>query len=87
MSEQAPQIHRALTSRTERKELLVLACEVDRVAWRQACQPPRQSAQLAHDILGYLQTFSSFLPGRVGRWVRTATFAADLVRKFGFLRF
>jgi hypothetical protein len=86
MPEPAAQIHRTITSRTERKELLVLACEVDRTAWRQACQPPRQSAQFAREILGYLQAFSSFLPGRVGRWVRSAGFVADLVRKLGWLR-
>ncbi|HEX2861935.1 MAG TPA: hypothetical protein VHN79_09860 [Lacunisphaera sp.] len=86
MLEPAVQIHRTLTSRNERKELLVLACEVDRTAWRQACRPPRHSTRVARDVLGYLQTFSSFLPGRWGRWVRSVSFVADLVGKVGWLR-
>jgi hypothetical protein len=82
------QIRRTLTSRNERKELLVLACEVDRASWRQACHPVRSPrAQLAHDLLGYVDSFRSFLPGRLGRWARGATFLASLGRQLGWLRF
>ena len=87
MLEPAAQIHRTLTSRNERKELLVLACEVDRVAWRQACRPARKpQVQHVFKILGYLQTFGSILPGRLGRWVRNANLLADLGRVCGWLR-
>jgi hypothetical protein len=87
MPEQPPQVRRVLTSHRERKELLVLACEVDRAAWRQACRPARsRGAQLAHDLLGYLESFSSFFPGRVGRWLRGASFLTRLGRQFGWLR-
>ncbi len=87
MFEPFDQIHRTLTSPKERKELLVLACEVDRVAWRQACRPTRSPrAEFAHEALGYLDTISSFLPGRVGRWLRGASFLAGLGRQFGWLK-
>ncbi len=87
MPESFDQIHRILTSRTERKELLVLSCEVDRVAWREACRPRRKSGtQLAMNMAGYLQTFGSFLPGRLGRWLRGAGFLADLGRMLGWFR-
>jgi hypothetical protein len=87
MPEPTDQIHRTLTSRNERKELLVLACEVDRVAWRMACQPNRGSnAQVALKLLGYLQTLGSLVPGRLGRWLRGAGFLAGLSRQLGFLR-
>jgi len=87
MPESAAQIRRSVTPRTERKELLVLACEVDRASWRQACQPARSPGrQLAHDLLGYVETFSSLLPGRLGRWLRGASFLTSLGRQLGWLR-
>lgn len=87
MLEPFDQIHRTLTSRNERKELLVLACAVDRMAWGQACRPTRNPrAEFAHEVLGYLDTISSFLPGRFGRWLRGASFLADLGRQFGWLK-
>ena len=87
MSEPTDQIHRTLTSRNERKELLVLACEVDRVAWRMACRPNREpGTQLALKLLGYLQTLGSLVPGRLGRWLRGAGFLAGLSRQLGILR-
>lgn len=85
MLEPTAQIHRTLTSRNERKELLILACEVDRVAWRQACRPARTpNVQFAFKVLRYLQTFGSILPGRLGRWVRNANLLADVGRMFGW---
>lgn len=88
MSEPIDQIHRTLTSRNERKELLVLACEVDRVAWRKACMPSGRGpgAQVALKLLGYLQTLGSLVPGRLGRWLRGAGFLAGLGRQLGWLR-
>jgi hypothetical protein len=86
MLEPIDQIHRVVTSRNERKELLVLACEVDRMAWRQACRPARPGARFAREVLGGLELISSFLPGRFGRWLRGASFLADLGRRFGWLR-
>lgn len=89
MSEPIPQIHRTLTSRNERKELLVMACQVDRLAWREACRPvraPVEGAQLAFKLAGWFQTLGAFLPGRVGRWLRGASILADLGRMFGWLR-
>jgi hypothetical protein len=87
MSEPAHQIRRVLTSRQERKELLALACEVDRAAWRQACRRTRRpGVQLARDLLGGLETISAFLPGRLGRWLRGASFLTGLSRQFGWFR-
>ena len=87
MLESFDQIHRTLTSRNERKELLVLACEVDRLAWRQACGPARRpGVQLARRLLGCLETVGSFLSGRLGRWLQGAGFLAHLGRQFGWLR-
>lgn len=87
MLEPIDQIHRALTSRNERKELLVLACEVDRLAWRQACRPNRSpAAQLTHKLLGYVETIGSFLPGRLGRWLRGTSFLAGIGRQLGWLK-
>lgn len=87
MSAPSAQIHRTLTSRSERKELLVLACEVDRTAWRQACRPSRPTgARFAFKALGYLQAVGPFLPGRLGRWLRGASLMADLGRMCGWLR-
>jgi hypothetical protein len=87
MPEPIDQIQRTLTSRNERKELLVLACEVDRMSWRQACQPVhRPGGQLALTLLNFLQPLSSLLPGRLGRWLRGAGFLAGLGRQFGWLR-
>jgi hypothetical protein len=87
MLEQSYQIRGPLTSRQDRKELLVLACTVDRVGWRQACRPTGSpTALLARELLGYLETFSSFLPGRLGRWLRGASFLTNLSRQLGWLR-
>ncbi len=87
MPEHPDQIRRVLTSPREHKELLILACEVDRCAWRRACRPTRSpGAQFARDLLGHLETFSSFLPGRLGRWLRGASLVTGLVRQLGWLR-
>jgi hypothetical protein len=82
------QVRRTVTSRTERKELLVLACEVDRAAWRRACRPTAHShpAQLAQQVLGWLEPFAGLLPGRLGRWVRGSGFLLQLGRQLGWLR-
>ena len=85
MPEPIDQIHRVLTSRRERKELLVLACEVDREAWRRACRPTRsRGQQLAREALSCLETVGSLLPGRLGRWLRGASFLTHLGRQFGW---
>lgn len=89
MSEPTDQIVRIVTTRNERKELLILACAADRGAWLAACrQAPARSrgAQLASDLLGYLEPLSSVLPGRLGRWLRGASFLTNLGRQFGWLR-
>jgi hypothetical protein len=82
------QVRRTLTSRTERKELLILACEVDRAAWRHACRPGPASPtlQLARQVLTWLEPFSALLPGRFGRWVRGGGFLLQLSRQLGWLR-
>lgn len=88
MLEPFNQIRHSVTTRTERKELLVLACEVDRAAWRQACRPSgtHPALQAAQRILGYLEPFTGLLPGRLGRWVRGGGFLLQLGRQFGWLR-
>jgi hypothetical protein len=71
-----------------RKAYLVLACESDRGAWREACLPNGSASHLAvRSVLGYLEPIASFFPGRIGRWLRAATFFANLSRHLGWLRF
>jgi hypothetical protein len=88
MLESFDQISRKVTPRNERKELLVLACEVDRAAWRRACRPTPASraAQFAHQMLGWLEPFGALLPGRLGHWLRSGGFLLRLGRQFGWLR-
>jgi hypothetical protein len=88
MSEQAHQVRNSLT-RTERKQLLALACASDRAAWAHACRPapPRSPiAQIASEAIRYLEPFSNLLPGRIGRLLRGAGFLTNLGRQFGWLR-
>jgi len=82
------QVRRTVTPRTERKELLVLACEVDRAAWRRACRPTAtsQASLLAQQVLGWLEPFAALLPGRLGRWLRGGGFLLQLGRQLGWLR-
>jgi hypothetical protein len=88
MPDQPDQIRRTVTSRQERKELLALACEVDRVSWIQACQPSRQAGlRVVGDLLGYIEPFTHLLPNRLGGLLRGATFLTQLGRQFGWLRF
>ena len=88
MPEQPAQLRRALTSRAERKELLALACAVDRHAWRQATLAPvqRPGSRLLGDLLGYCEPFMPLLPERLGRWLRGATLLSHLGQAFGWLR-
>ena len=87
MSEQTDQVRNSMTI-AERKQLLALACAADRASWVHACRPaPARSplAQIATEIFGYLQPFSHLLPGRMGKWLRGATFLTNLGRQFGWL--
>jgi hypothetical protein len=88
MLESFDQVRRTVTPRNERKELLVLACEVDRAAWRQACRPTAtgQAAQLAQHVLGWLEPLAVLLPGQLGRWLRGGGFLLRLGRQLGWLR-
>lgn len=88
MLEPFDQIRRTLTSRTERKELLVLACGVDRAAWRVACRPAVAGAAqtLTRQVLAGLESFGAFLPGRLGHWVRGGGCLLQLGRWLGWLR-
>lgn len=75
-------------SREERKRLLVLACASDRTALVRACFPkPRGPlASLAGEIMQYVNIVSTFLPGRIGRLLRTLSSAAEIGRHLGWLR-
>jgi hypothetical protein len=87
MSEQIDQSRHPL-SRAERKQLLALACVADRAAWVYACRPAPPSSpvvQIANNVMGYLEPFLGFLPGRVGRWIRGARVVTSVVRQFGWL--
>ena len=87
MSEQIDQVRHPMTL-AERKQLLALACAADRAAWVHACRPaPPQNptARIATEIFSYLEPFSHLLPGRLGRWLRGATFLTNLGRQFGWL--
>ena len=87
MSEQTDQIRDPLT-REERKRLLTLACAADRSAWIHACRPaPALSpmAQIATEAIRYIEPFTHLIPGRIGRWVRSATFLTNIGRQLGWL--
>lgn len=85
MPKPAHQIDHPLT-RDERKELLIVACRADRVAWSHACRPrPQAPAQLAGRILHMLEPVISLLPGRVGGWLRGVKNLASIGRQFGLL--
>lgn len=88
MSEHPAQIPSSLTDRNSRKELLVLACALDRVAWRRARQAVIRKglARKGRDLLGYLDMAGSVLPGSIGRWLRRANLVAQLGRMLGWLR-
>ena len=88
MPDQSAQIVRPVTDRSSRKELLILACAIDRATWRKTYQVaarPRVNP-IAGEVIGYLELLSSFLPGRIGRWLRGANFVAQLGRTLGWLR-
>lgn len=73
-------------TREKRKQLLILACQADRVAWAQACQPRRRPpAQLAGYLLKGLETVTALVPGRTGRWLRGANFFVRFGRQLGWL--
>lgn len=87
MSEQIDQIGLSLT-RDERKQLLALSCARDRLAWVNACRPaaPRSPlAQIASEAANYIEPFSHFLPKRIGKWIRGATFLTSIGRQFGWM--
>ena len=75
-------------SREERKRLLVLACASDRTALVRACFPkPRGPiASFAGEMLQYAHLVSTFLPGRIGRLLRTLSSAAEIGRHLGLQR-
>lgn len=73
-------------TRGKRKQLLILACQVDRVAWAQACRPRRPSpAPLAGYLLKGFETVTALLPGRPGRWLRGVNILVRFGRQFGWL--
>ena len=75
-------IRRTLTLRRERKDLLILACAVDRHGWRQAgfAAIVRPRPQWLGELSGGLEDFTRLLPGRFGRWLRGAGILTHLVR-------
>lgn len=86
MPEQPDQVGGTLSPRQERKQLLVLACSLDRAGWRMACRPSRgRGSQIASNVLSHLETIGSFLPGRIGRWLRGFSFLAQIGRRLGWL--
>ena len=62
-------------SRTERREQLVLSCELDRLHLQLALRPRHASPQrrIADQSIFWLRSFSEIaqiLPGTLGRWSR-----------------
>jgi len=75
-------------SRAERKQLLILACALDRTAWNDACRPAANRSpigRIAGDLMGLIGPLSHLLPRRLGRWIRGAVFIANLGRQLGWL--
>jgi len=75
-------------TRDERKQLLALSCARDRLAWVNACRPaaPRSPlAQIASEAANYIEPFSHFLPKRIVKWIRRATFLTSIGRQFGWM--
>jgi hypothetical protein len=62
-----------------------LLCASDRAAWADAClpvnqPPPSLVSTILYEASGLV---GAMLPGRIGRWVRGASFIAGLVRNLG----
>lgn len=71
-------------TRDEQKELLILACRADRLAWRQACRPlPATPMQRASEVLRALEPLRPLIPGKMGSLMRGAGFLAGLAGRFG----
>ena len=83
MSGPDSQIAHSLT-REERKQLLILACEADRAAWRETCRPrPRPPAATAAHLLRLFEPLFPFIPGLPGRLLQKVSSVARLLRQFG----
>ena len=90
MPDQPAPVTPVLTTREERKQLLVFLCAADRVAWTRSLRPRRPGGPVAkwtRELIGYLETLGGFLPGRLGRYLRGAGFFTQIARQFGWLRF
>ena len=73
-------------STEERKKLLILACEADRIAWCNACRPvPQAPTQIASHLFSFLEPFAALVPGWPGRLLRQASFLTRLGRQFGLI--
>lgn len=70
----------------QRRRRLALICELDRLNLRIALRP----AQRAEPVIGGVPlsvfnkafSFAQFIPGKIGRWARSAAMGADLFRTF-----
>ena len=70
-------------SRDERKQLLVLACEMDRAAWSDSCRPrPRPRAAVAAELLRFAGPVLSLIPGLPKRWLQRLGFVTKIARQF-----
>lgn len=77
-------------TRSDRKALLILACNADRLAWRQACLSSASNSivsQMTRKAIHWADLASAFLPGRLGRWARGASFLSHIASTLGWLRF
>lgn len=82
MPESDPQSDSAL-SLQERKQLLILACEVDRSAWCESCRP-RPSPPMARvaELLCCVTPLLTLLPGLSQRWSKRFAFLTRIARQF-----
>jgi hypothetical protein len=48
--------------------------------------PRSPLAQIASEAVNYIAPFSHFLPKRIGKWIRRATFLNSIGRQFGMGR-
>lgn len=74
-------------SQEERKQLLVLACEMDRAAWNDSCRPrPRTRAALAAELLRFAAPALAMIPGLPKRWLQRLGFVTRIARQVALFK-
>ena len=71
----------------ERRRRLALICELDRLNLRIALRPVARRPEpvlggVPLSVFNQALSFAQLIPGKIGRWARSAAMGADLFRAF-----